>query len=453
MRFRFLDLRDTKLQTSAGEISLKGLFVPLFIEQLLMNMMGTVNTVILGRYSDEAVAAVGAANQVIGLIYTFYAVISGGVSIVISHKLGAGKNQEARKVAGSAIAVVSAISLLFGFLMTLVAEPVMTMMNLQGDVLSMAVEYFAICIRFSFLQGILYAVFAILRSYGRPKIAVSISLFMNVVNAVLNYLIIFRPVEIPLYGSGGIAWANVIAHIVPFLPIVIILCRNRLFSWKEIRELVSLRCVGDILRVGLPGGVSNLSYSLSQVVSTGILAGLGTIALSTKIYISSIVFYVYVVGYSLGLSLAILVGWMVGAGQGERAFRLNQQVLRLSVLINISMSLVLLCNYRFFMGLFTDSEQVITMARGILMIDIFVEIGRAFNHIEDNFLRGAGDVNYPMVVSILSCWMLSILFSYLLGIRAGWGLYGCWIAFMLDELFRGLLFFRRFRSRKWMNPA
>lgn len=91
------------------------------------------------------------------------------------------------------------------------------------------------------------------------------------------------------------------------------------------------------------------------------------------------------------------------------------------------------------------------MARGILFIDIFVEIGRAFNHVEDNSLRGVGNVMFPMVIAIISCWCISILFSYLLGVHLGLGLYGCWIAFIMDELFRGLLFFRRFKSKKWMT--
>lgn len=451
MRFKFLDLRDTQVKTEKGNISLKTLFIPLFIEQLLMNMMGTVNTIILGHYSDEAVAAVGAANQVIGLIYTFFAVISGGVSIVISHKLGAGKEQEAEDAALSAVIVGTVISLVSGLLLTLVSEPVMRMLNLQGAVLDMAVEYFSICIRFAFLQGILSAVFAIFRSYGRPKIAVVISLLMNLINAVLDYLIIYRPVEIPLYGSQGIAIANVISHIIALLIVIAVVMHKGMLLIKRLKNLQSLKYVGEIIRVGIPGGVSSLSYSLSQVVSTGILAGLGTIALSTKIYISSIVFYVYVVGYSLGISLAILIGWMIGAGQYERAYKLNQQVLKLSVTLNIVMSIVLFFNYRFFMGLFTSNEQIIAMAQGILFIDIFVEIGRAFNHVEENSLRGAGDVNFPMIVSIFSCWLLSILFSYILGIKLEMGLYGCWIAFMLDELFRGLMFFYRFRSRKWMG--
>lgn len=95
MKWKWIDADCTSVTTAEGTLTLKGLFIPLFIEQLLMNMTGTVNTLMLGHYADDAVAAVGAANQVIGFLYTFYAVFSGGASVVISHRLGAGDEKRA----------------------------------------------------------------------------------------------------------------------------------------------------------------------------------------------------------------------------------------------------------------------------------------------------------------------------------------------------------------------
>ncbi len=453
MKFRLIDPAVTSVQTREGTLHLKTLFVPLFIEQLLMNLMGTVNTLVLGHYSDEAVAAVGAANQVIGLVYTFYAVISGGTSIVISHRLGAGKKKEAQDAAFTSLCFSGLLSLCCGLGMAAFADPLMGMLHLEGEVLSMATGYFKMIITFSFLQGIISAASAILRSYGKPRVAVAASVLMNVVNAFLNCLIVFRPVEIPLYGAEGIGVANVIAHGIAMVVILICLSRSGLDLQFRTKNAGTLRCLPSILKVGVPGGVSSLSYSLSQVVSTSILGILGTTALSTKVYISSIVFYVYVVGMSLGLSTAILMGWMTGAKEYEKAYRLNQQVLKLAVSLNLALSVILFLCYRPLLSLFTQSTEIIEMAGGILFIDIFVEVGRAFNHVEDNSLRGAGDVLFPMAVAVTSCWLMSILFSYILGIRLGLGLKGCWIAFMMDELFRGIIFWRRFKSRKWMNKA
>ena len=78
---------------------------------------------------------------------------------------------------------------------------------------------------------------------------------------------------------------------------------------------------------------------------------------------------------------------------------------------------------------------------------------RGFNHIEENSLRGAGDVVFPMIVSICSCWAMSVLFSYILGVKLGLGLTGCWIAFAMDEAFRGINYFFRWKSKKWMKKT
>ena len=103
------------------------------------------------------------------------------------------------------------------------------------------------------------------------------------------------------------------------------------------------------------------------------------------------------------------------------------------------------------MGLFTKNTEIIEVTGVIFLIDILVEFGRAFNHVENSSLNGAGDVMFPMIVSMISAWGMSILFSYLFGIKMGYGLAGCWVAFAMDEIFRGLIFFYRFRSKKWMR--
>ena len=81
------------------------------------------------------------------------------------------------------------------------------------------------------------------------------------------------------------------------------------------------------------------------------------------------------------------------------------QNLRIAVLLNAAGSTLICLFGSPLLGLFTENPEILTLARPILLIDIFVEIGRAFNHIEDNSLRGAGDVIFSMAVSIISCWI------------------------------------------------
>lgn len=441
------------VETTHGTMTLPRVFLPFFLEMFLMNLMNTVNTFTLSFYSDEAVAAVGAAGQFMGMILTFYTVISTGASIVISQNVGAGRKEAASDAAFCALATGAAVSLTLSLCLGFAARPLMSLMNISGEVLDNASAYFGICIRFSFFQAITSVCSAIFKSCGKPRISVAVSLGMNLINAMLNYLVIFRPIEIPLHGVKGIACSYAISGGCAAVCMLFLLAKIPTGLELRRRSLKSFRMIRRVLSIGIPGGISSLSYSVSTVVTTSIIALVGISAVSAKIYVSNLVFYVYVLGMSLGLSTSLMIGWLTGAGKYEQAYRLNLQNLKITVFLNACLSFLLFLFGEPLLGLFTDDPSILAMGRGLLLIDIFVEIFRGFNHIEENSLRGAGDVVFPMAVSMISCWTMSVLFSYLLGVRMGLGLYGCWIAFGMDEAFRGINYLLRWRSRKWTKKT
>lgn len=440
-------------ETPNGTMTLPKVFVPFFIEMFLLQMTGTINTMMLSHYSDDAVAAVGAASQLTTMILTLYAVISTGTSIVINHNLGAGQKDAASDAAFTSMVFCGTFSLILGSLLSIFARPILGLMHLEPHVLEYAVSYFKVAVQFSFFQAITSSISSIFRSYGKPKIAVGVSLTMNILVAFFDYLIIFRPFDFPLKGVSGIAVGYVLSQAAGLMLNLFFLKKVRLGLQLHKKNLGTLRILKTILKVGVPSGVSNLSYSLSQVVSTSIIAILGTAAISTKIYVSNIVFFVYVFGLSLGMSTSLFIGWLAGAKKYEQAYRLNFQNLKLTITVNITLSLLIYCISGPLLSLFTSDPVIISMGRTLMFIDVLVEIGRGFNHIEESSLRGAGDVFYPMIISIISCWTMSIFFSWLLGIRLGLGLAGCWFAFAMDEFFRAVAYLTRWRSRKWTTKT
>jgi len=128
-----IDNEVTKVKTAEGYITLRGLFVPFFIEQILASLMGTINTLILGKFSDTAVAAVGAANQVLGFIYTFYAVICGGASVIISHRLGEGNEKEAKNAGFVSVVFTLVLSMGVSLILFLFGNTIMGFLNLEGE--------------------------------------------------------------------------------------------------------------------------------------------------------------------------------------------------------------------------------------------------------------------------------------------------------------------------------
>ena len=450
---RLYDPELGKVETAQGEMRLPAIFLPLFLEYLLMNLMSTVNTYVLSFYSDDSVAAVGTASQFMMMILTFYTVVSSGAAVVIGQKIGAKKPEEASDAAFCSLVFVGLLGFVVSAVLSLNARALMSVMNITGDVLDEAEIYFRTAVRFSFLSGVNSVIYAIFRACGKPRISVIVNIMMNMINAGLNYLVIFQPFDFPLKGISGIAVSYCIALAAASAAAFILLFRLRLgisFRGKSLKTLASIR---QVLAIGIPGGVSSFSYSISQVVTTALIASIGVAAVSTKIYVSTIVYYVYVLGMALGSATSLMISWQCGAGKYEQAYRLNLQNLRIVILLNGTLSTLLFLFGYPLLGLFTDDPEILSTGRVLLAIDIFVEIFRGFNHIEEFSLRGSGDVVFPMVIATFSCWLMSVGAGWLLGIHFGFGLAGCWVAFGMDEMFRGVNYLRRWRSRRWMTKT
>lgn len=118
--------------------------------------------------------------------------------------------------------------------------------------------------------------------------------------------------------------------------------------------------------------------------------------------------------------------------------------------MDVALSALICIFSRHIFSLFFDaSESVLTYVAVVMVIDIFVEFGRGMNHIGQFSLNATGDVKFTTVVSIVSCWACSVGLAYVFGILLNLGVYGIWIAFAIDEIFRGTLYFIHWRKGAW----
>ncbi|MDL2294769.1 MATE family efflux transporter [Ruminococcaceae bacterium OttesenSCG-928-D13] len=445
---------DLAVIKSGGQtLRLSHLFLPMFAETSLKQLLSTVSVFILGRYSDNAVASVGVASQVLNMLIMFFSVVASGAMVVISQNLGAGNHRRAAHTAGLAIAIASVAGLVLGGVFSLSAPWAMRAMQLEEALLPDAISFFRMAALTAAAQGPLAAMSAICNANGRPRISMLVALFMNAVNLAGSYIVIFRPFETPFHGTFGVAVARGVGEVAALALMVVLIRRAGILATfpgfgKEARNIGK-----DILRIGVPSGVESVSYNLSQVVATGVVASLGAVAVATRIYVQNIIIFVFILGMALGQATALMVGRLVGAGDFERAFRLNKQALRVTLVLNSSLALIMVLLRYPLMRLFTQNEEIIALGAGILCIDFFAEVARGVNHIEQNSLHAAGDVRFTMVLCVCASWLISSFGSWLFGIALGWGLYGCWLAFVVDETVRGSAMFLRWRSRKWESKA
>lgn len=431
---------------------------PILIESFLRILFVNVDTFMLSQYSDKAAASVGAAGQYVSITVLLYQVIASGTSIVISQNLGAKNNRKAVDVALVSLVVNLLMGVLVSVALVSFSGKILGIMNFESEVYNYASDYLLIMGMFSFVTAMNATTTAILRSYGFVKVSVFVNIGANLVNVVGNMIAIKGFMGIPVLGVKGVAASTVISQCVSLVCLFAAMLRNigqdmklkRIFSFPRTLFKEVLR---DVFKIGGPSAGENLSYNISQIVITAIINLMGTYALTARFYVFSIMFFMMMCALSIGQATQIMVGYLIGAGKMDDAYKTCLRSLRISVFISFVTAIVFASFGKILVGLFTDNEQILSMGSIMLAIAIIIEPGRAFNIVLGGSLKGAGDARFILFLGIGSMWGIAVLMSYVLGIHFGLGLIGVWIAFASDEWFRGIMMLLRWRSRVWESKS
>ncbi|MGM0846824.1 MAG: MATE family efflux transporter [Bacillota bacterium] len=434
------------------KLSLYALTWPIFVEIFLHMLMGNADTLMLSQYSDDSVAAVGVSNQVLSLIIVMFGFVATGTSILVSQNLGADKIGTAREVA-----VVSLIAnLVFGFLLSALIfifnGQILSLMDIPQELRGEASTYLTVVGGFSFIQALIMTAGATLRSYEFTKDAMYITIGMNILNVIGNYLFIFGPFGIPVLGVEGVAISTVVSRTLGLIAITFVIIK-RIPGIFSVKEFFPIGHIKDLLRIGIPSAGEHLSYNGSQMAITYFIAILGTEALTTKVYAQNLMMFIFLFALAISQGTQIMIGHMVGRQDFNSAYERCIKSLKTSIIISLSMAVIFAIFSDPLLRIFTSNEEIIYLGSILIWLTIILEPGRSFNLVVISSLRAAGDVKFPVYVGILSMWGVSVFLSYLLGIVFGLGLIGVWISFIADEWLRGLIMLRRWKSKVWMKKS
>jgi|GEM_PF-1400035 len=438
-----------RVTTSQGTLCLFSLLFPILFENIMNQLLGTVNTIVLSGYSEDSVAAVGAATGLVTVITIFFSVIATGSTVVVSNFIGAERKKSAGETVFSALLLGVLISLVLSPILYLSGEKLMLTMNLSGKILEEAILYFKIRVLFLIFPCLSSILLATLRCYGYPKYTIIVGLITNLINLLLTVFVIHFPGNTPVTGVAGVASACVISQVVGLLLSAFLLFKTRIPIFPVRKGLFGY--ISKILGIGIPSGLSSISFTFSQTVTTSFIALIGAYALSAKVYYANILSYVFLFSLSAGNANALLVGRLYGAGKYEHAKQLNAQLVKITVFINFLISLTVILLRKPLLAQFTQNQQIITLALGIFLIDLLVEQARAVSQVYEYALRATGDVLFSLIILICSCWIFSIGLSYFLAIKCNLGLIGCWIGLAVDEWIRAIVTYFRWRSGKWQK--
>ena len=427
---------------------------PMFLELFLNILLNNIDTVMLSRYSENSVGAVGNANQIMMLIIIMFNIIATATSVVVAQYLGAKKYSEMDKIYTLALIVNLVFGVVLCTALVLSERVLMSLLNVSAEMLPDALTYIEIVGGGLFIQACYNVMLQILRCNGYAKIGMYISIIINLINIVGNYLFLYGPLKFLNLGVAGVAISTVVARVVALTIAVIFFYKKNIgrISLKMLRPFPKDNLV-QMIKIGLPSAGENFSYSLYQMVLLSFINTMGNDAVNARVYCNSLISFAMVFSNACAMATQIITGHLVGAGKDEQAYRRVFQTLKLSMPITVGLAVTnwLLC--RFTLHIFTDNEEIIRLGFYIMMVDVFIEIGRCLNMTFVSSLKAAGAYLYPLIVGLITMWGLGATVGYTLGIVAGIGVAGVFAGTAADECIRGIIVMCHWRTKKWYGKS
>jgi putative MATE family efflux protein len=440
--------------TPAAKVSLIGIAWPIFVEQTLRILIGVVDTFMVSHVSDGAVAALGVANQVIILFLLAFNFIGIGTSVVVTHHLGARDRAGADSIATNAIAVNTWLGAAFSAAVYFLALPMLGIMQLPSNLMGYALPFLTLMGGTLFMESMNISIAAVLRAHHHTRDAMLVVVGQNILNVIGNSITLFGLLGCPPLGVLGVALSGIISRTVACVALWILL-DYRIHLRLRALDFVSISWgkVRRILHIGLPAAGEQLCYWTAFMLVTTFIARMGSRSLAIQSYTLQIQRFAMLFSFAIGLGTEIIIGHLVGAGRFEEAYHRLLSSLRTGLMIVTGVIIAIAASGPFLLRSFTHDAAIISGGVLLLRIAILLEPGRVFNVIVISSLRATGDVGFPIQMAVFSMWCVWVPLAWLLGLKLGLGLAGIWISMLTDEWLRGLLMYRRWKSRKWMKHA
>lgn len=438
-------------QTNKGRLKIiTVLAIPAVIENFFQTILGFVDTYFVSKIGLAEVSAVGVTNAVLAIYFALFMAIGVAANVRIANFLGANLPEKARHISQQSIVLAAIFGILTGIITLIFAEPLLKLMGIEAEVLEAGALYFRIVGIPSIVISFMFVLSAILRGAGDTKAPMKVSIVINIVNAFLDYILIFGFLFIPEMGIVGAGIATVISRLIGSIALFYYVNRAKTLTFRRDYWRIDKTHLMELTTLGAPAAGERLVMRAGQIVYFGFVVALGTNAFAAHQIAGNVEVFSYMIGYGFATAATILVGQQIGAGNLEEA----KHYAKLSTYLTVG-AMTLLGALLFFLGdwagsFFTDEQQVIDDIGTALKISGVFQPFLAVLMVLTGAFQGANNTKFPMYLTGFGMWAVRTVLVYLLGIKLGWGLAGVWIAIGADIALRAIVLVIQFKRGKWM---
>lgn len=406
------ELKKQKLDMLNGSIwnKLPVFALPIAATGILEQLFNASDIAIVGNFAQTdktaAVAAVGANSPIIGLILNLFIGIALGANVVIANAIGRDDRQTVQKAVHTSMVVSVIGGVLVAIIGELIAEPLLTALNVPNDVLELALLYLRIY--FLGMPVILLYNFeaAIFRSIGETKMPLIALTLSGILNVLLNlFFVIVLKMSV-----NGVATATVLANVVSAGILYIKLVKSDKYIKVEFKKLrIDGKVFAKIMQIGLPAGIQSAVFAVSNIVIQGAINSLGTVVIAASSAAFNIEIIAYNVMNSFSQACTTFVGQNFGANKIDRCKKTLFLCLIEDAIASGTAILIVLITGKFLLSIFNNNPEVIEIGYTRLVIIFIAYIFSMLYEVMSGYLRGFGFSLVPAILTTVGVCVLRII--------------------------------------------
>lgn len=430
--------------------ALAGLIIPLIIEQFLNIAVGMIAVVMVASVGEAAVSGVALVDNIMFLFIGLSAALSTGGAVIAGQYLGQKNLKSGREATDQMIWFNTILAIVIMIIIYACRNLILGHVfgPIEADVREHASRYLSIVTATLPFIALYNAGSAIFRAMGNSKLPMIVAVIMNIISISATMFFVF----VLGLGTVGVGISILLSRI-----IAAIIISYRLFNTnQELCLSRTLRYKPDwvmikrTLKIGIPNGFENSMFQLGKVVLLGLIASFGTYAITANAVSMSIAMFQILPGIAITLAITPITARCVGAGDYEQAEYYLKKLIGICIVAMAVINIIILLLIPTLLQLYNLSDVTAETTRQILVfhgITCIILWPIAFG--VPSALRAAGDVKVVMIMSLVIVWVFRIGFSYLLARFFGLGVFGTWVAMIMDWVIRAIVMWLRYKSGKW----
>ncbi len=422
------------------------------IEQILSITVGMADTIMVASVGEPAVSGVSLVDNINILIINILSAIATGGAVVAGHYIGQKNKEKACRSAWQLFLLSGVIAVIITVVYLFFHELILTKVfgSITPEVMRNARTYLLITAISIIPLAFYNSGAALFRAMGNSKVTMWVSLIMNVVNISGNAFLIYG------MGAGveGAAIPTTISRTLAAIIIVVMLFKPERAITLAGHIKSSLRLdkhmIKKILYIGIPNGLENSLFQLGKILLLSLISSFGTIAIAANAVANTLTMFNILPGIAIGYAQLSVVSVCVGAGDLKQAKYYSMKLMKLTYFSIMGMSVFLFFLAEPILKVYQLAPETQAMALQLVIFhSVMVLIAWVPSFSLTNTFRAAGDVIVPMIIAGISMWVFRIITAYVFSYFFHLGLFGVWVAMIIDWVFRAILYTIRYVKGTW----